>query len=92
MDVFLENALFFWLRTSHFMPSFKAMFLVFLKEIGMFNRHHIFLLKPIFRENNIATYFIVPPQNRRKPHLFSTLNARNSSMMTGRKINILKRI
>ena len=35
-----------------------------------------------FRENNIATYFIVPTSNRRKPHLFNTLNVR-SNMMTG---------
>ena len=36
------------------------------------------------RENNIATYFIVPTNNRRKPHLFSTLNVRGN-MMTGGK-------
>ena len=39
-------------------------------------------LQTYFRENNIATYFIMPPVNRRKPHLFNTLNARNN-MMTG---------
>ena len=37
-----------------------------------------------YRENNIATYFIVPTNNRRKPHLFNTLNVR-SNMMTGGK-------
>ena len=36
------------------------------------------------RENNIATYFIVPTNNRRKPHLFNTLNVRGN-MMTGGK-------
>ena len=28
------------------------------------------------RENNLSTYFIVPPVNRRKPHMFNTLNVR----------------
>ena len=41
----------------------------------------------IFRENNISTYFIIPPPNRRKPHLFNTLNVRNN-MLTGGKIII----
>ena len=38
-----------------------------------------------FRENNIATYFIVPTSNRRKPHLFNTLNVRGSNIMTGKR-------
>ena len=37
-----------------------------------------------YRENNVITYFIVPPPNRRKPHLFNTLNVRGGSMLTGR--------
>jgi hypothetical protein len=36
------------------------------------------------RENNITTFFIVPPPNRRKPFLFNTLNVRNN-LMTGGK-------
>jgi hypothetical protein len=36
-----------------------------------------------FRENNITTFFIVPPPNRRKPFLFNTLNVRNNLMTAG---------
>ena len=38
-----------------------------------------------FRENNIATYFIVPNSNRRKPHLFNTLNVRQN-VLTGERM------
>jgi hypothetical protein len=37
----------------------------------------------VFRENNITTFFIVPPPNRRKPFLFNTLNVRNNLMTAG---------
>jgi len=37
------------------------------------------------RENNISTYFIIPPPNRRKPHLFNTLNVRNNLLTAGGK-------
>ena len=55
-------------------------------EIGNWNVYPdaVKFAKHVFRENNIATYFIMPPQNRRKTHLFSTLNARNNGMMTGK--------
>jgi len=35
------------------------------------------------RENNISTYFIIPPPNRRKPHMFNTLNPNRCNILTG---------
>ena len=44
------------------------------------------------RENNISTYFIVPPVNRRKPHMFNTLNVRGQGGLCtnqGRSLGLL---
>ena len=35
---------------------------------------YLFLMLLSIRENNITTYLILPPANRRKPFLFNTLN------------------
>ena len=66
-------------------PISEVWILHWKPEIGNWNVYpdDVKFAKHVFRENNIATYFIMPPQNRRKTHLFSTLNARNN-MMTGK--------
>jgi hypothetical protein len=53
-------------------------------QFGKLTVYSVFLiLLTNFRENNITTFFIVPPPNRRKPFLFNTLNVRNNLMTAG---------
>jgi len=46
------------------------------------NSHH-----PALRDTNFATYFIVPPQRRRKPNLFNTLRLQNRRKLSFKNVS-----